>query len=193
MNTLFTSTDEQLVLKALKGDKKAWFSLLSRYEKSVFNYAVRMTGNSHDGSDLMQEIFVSVFNSLDSYHGTGAFRSWLFRIAHFRCMDFSRRKKPDVGLDEVPNIEQIPELTTGSTPETSMQDKQSQRQVRALMQSLSVNQRLVVELKFFSQFTFEEIAQQLDVSSNTVKSRLYAALANLKDEALKYSMEVDHA
>jgi RNA polymerase sigma-70 factor (ECF subfamily) len=193
MNTLFTSTDEQLVLKALKGNKKAWFSLISRYEKSVFNYAVRMTGNPHDGSDLMQEIFVSVFNSLASYQGTGAFRSWLFRIAHFKCMDFFRRKKPDVGLDEVPNIELIPELTTGFTPETSMQYEQSQQQVFTLMQSLSVNQRLVVELKFFSQFTFEEIAQQLDVSSNTVKSRLYAALANLKDEALKYSMEVDHA
>ena len=190
---MFTSTDEQLVLKALKGDKKAWFSLLSRYEKSVFNYAVRMTGNPHDGSDLMQEIFVSVFNSLASYQATGAFKSWLFRIAHFRCMDFFRRKKPDIGLDEVPELEQEPDLANGFSPETSLQQKQSQQQVFTLMQSLSVNQRLVVELKFFSQFTFEEIAQQLDVSSNTVKSRLYAALANLKDEALKDSMEVDHA
>jgi RNA polymerase sigma-70 factor (ECF subfamily) len=189
---LFTSTDEQLVLKALKGDKSAWFSLLSRYEKTVFNYAVRMTGNPHDGSDLMQEIFMSVFNSLASYQGTGAFKSWLFRIAHFRCMDFFRRKKPDIGLDEVPEVEQKPELLSGFTPEVSLQIKQSKQQIFTLMQSLSVNQRSVVELKFFSQFTFEEIAKQLDVSSNTVKSRLYAALANLKSEATNYSMEVDH-
>lgn len=190
---MFTSTDEQLVLKALKGDKKAWFSLLSRYEKTVFNYALRMTGNPHDASDLMQEIFISVFNSLTNYQGSGAFKSWLFRIAHFRCMDFFRRKKPDVGLDELPDIEQQAELISGFTPEASMQRKQSQQQIFTLMQSLSVNHRLVVELKFFSQFTFEEIAQQLDVSSNTVKSRLYAALANLKSEAANVSLEVDRA
>lgn len=190
---MFTSTDEQLVQKALKDDKKAWFCLLSRYEKAIFNYAVRMTGNTHDGSDLMQEIFISVFNSLSSYQGSGAFKSWLFRIAHYRCMDFFRRKKPDVSLDEVVDLEQKPELQSGYTPEVSLQQNQSQLQIFALMQSLPVNQRVVVELKFFSQFTFDEIAQQLDMSSNTVKSRLYAALANLKSEATNYSLGADHA
>ena len=174
---VFTSTDEQLIQKALKGNKKAWFALLSRYEKAIFNYAVRMTGNPDDGKDLLQEIFVSVFNSLHAYKGSGTFKGWLFRIAHFKCMDFYRSKRPDVSLDDA---HEVAEQACVHTPELSTQFNQSQQQIKGLMQALPLNQRMVVELKFFSQFTFDEIAEQLDVSSNTVKSRLYAALAVLK-------------
>lgn len=182
---MFTSTDEQLIYKALKGNKKAWFSLLSRYEQPVYNFALRMTGNSEDAKDLLQEIFISVFNSLPNYSGKGAFKSWLFRIAHFRCMDFFRRKKPNVSLDDYVDSdlllqEQHDTQHSSACPEGDLQSRQSQQQLQKFMQALPVNQRIVVELKFFSQFTFEEIALQLGVSSNTVKSRLYAALANLK-------------
>jgi len=107
-------------------------------------------------------------------------------------MDFFRRKKPDVSLDEVPDLELQAIHGSGCTPEVFLQKSQSQQQIFMLMQSLPVNQRVIVELKFFSQFTFEEIAQQLDVSANTVKSRLYAALASLKSKAINCSMEVDN-
>lgn len=173
---MFTSTDEQLIKKALAGNKKAWFSLIQRYEKSVYNYGLRMTGNPADSQDLMQDIFVSVFRNLSSYQGTGAFKSWLFRIAHYRCVEFYRRRKPNVSLDETPEIEESEQ----STPEQLLQGDQSQRELHKAMQRLPVNQRAVVELKFFGQFTFDEIAVQLGVSANTVKSRLYSALEKLK-------------
>jgi RNA polymerase sigma-70 factor (ECF subfamily) len=174
---VFTFTDEQLIKKALTGNKKAWFGLLSRYEKMVFNYAVRMTGNPNDGKDLMQDIFISVFNSLQSYTGSGSFKGWLYRIAHFRCMDFYRSKRPDLSLDDIP---EIVEPVCKHSPELHAQATQSQLQIQTMMQGLPFNQRIVVELKFFSQFTFDEIAEQLGISPNTVKSRLYSALARLK-------------
>lgn len=191
---MFDSSDEQLIQKALKGNKKAWFSLLSRYEKAIYNYALRMTGNTHDASDLMQDIFISVFNSLASYKGTGAFKSWLFRIAHFKSMDFFRRKRPDISLDDL-SVEQnithqhdvMNKEVMHQSPESTLEAGQSYRQILSLMQKLPLNQRMVIELKFFSQFTFDEIAGQLDISSNTVKSRLYAALTVLKNK-----MEVEH-
>ncbi|WP_100643931.1 RNA polymerase sigma factor [Alteromonas facilis] len=174
---MFTTTDEQLIKKALGGSKKAWFSLISRYEKSLFNYGIRMTGSRDDSLDLMQDIFVSVFRNLASYQGTGSFKSWLFRIAHYRCIEFYRRRKPHVSLDDTPE----PEADFHSqSPECEMQSNQSQAQVLMAMQLLPVNQRAVVELKFFGQFTFEEIADQLGISPNTVKSRLYTALDKLK-------------
>ncbi|MGB3726481.1 MAG: sigma-70 family RNA polymerase sigma factor [Glaciecola sp.] len=185
---MFTASDDDLVRKALKGNKKAWLSLLNRYEKPVFNFALRMTGNHHDSADLMQEIFVSVLNSLPNYRGNGAFKAWLFKIAHFRCMDYFRRQKPNVSLDDCPELAQdIEHGSCEQSPEIDMQFSQSRQQLNSFMQALPVNQRIVVELKFFSQFTFEEIAQQLGISANTVKSRLYAALANLKS-----AMEVTH-
>jgi RNA polymerase sigma-70 factor (ECF subfamily) len=195
---VFESSDEQLVQKALKGNKNAWYSLLSSYEKAIYNYAIRMTGNSHDAADLMQEIFLSVFNSLASYKGTGSFKAWLFRIAHFRSMDFFRRKRPDLSLDDIGAEQGILESSSSqsvdlnkplleASPEQHLQSGQSQQQILSLMQTLPLKQRTVIELKFFSQFTFDEIAGQLDISSNTVKSRLYAALA-----VLKTKMEVEH-
>lgn len=179
---MLTSTDQQLINKALKGNKKAWFSLLDRYEKPIFNYALRMTGNPDDAKDLMQEIFVSVFNSLPSFTGKGQFKAWLFRIAHFKSMDFYRRKRPDISLDDAPEIStQYAQQTSEESPEASMQYSQSQQHIQSMMQALPFNMRVVLELKFFSQFTFDEIAEQLGISPNTVKSRLYSALAKLKD------------
>lgn len=191
---MFSRSDQQLVEKALTGNKKAWLELISRYEQSIFNYAMRMTSQSHDAKDLMQEIFISVFNSLHSFRGEGSFKAWLFRIAHFRSMDFYRRKKPNVSLDDSPELidsridECMGDSGVGSVNiESQLIGQQSQKALLNTMQQLPFNQKVVIELKFFGQFTFDEIAQQLGVSTNTVKSRLYAALGKLKT-----ILEVEH-
>lgn len=186
---MFSRTDEQLVSKALSGNKRAWFELISRYEQAVFNYAMRMTNHSADAKDLMQEIFIAVFNSLSSYKRTGSFKAWVFKIAHFKCMDFYRRKKPNLSLDDNPDIEHTSDFVNENKTciESNLLDGESKQGVLNVLSQLSFNQKTVIELKFFSQFTFDEIAEQLGVSSNTVKSRLYSALAKLKA-----IMEVEH-
>jgi RNA polymerase sigma-70 factor (ECF subfamily) len=176
---VFSKSDEQLISKAIAGNKKAWFSLITRYETSIYNYGIRMTGSSDDAKDLMQDIFISVFRNLSTYKGTGSFKSWLFRIAHFRCIEFYRRRKPHVSLDETPEADTRENKVS---PEVSVLCEQDHLELMQAMQQLPVNQRAVVELKFFGQFTFDEIADQLGVSANTVKSRLYAALGKLRSE-----------
>ena len=180
---MFEKTDEQLIAAALKGNKRAWLNLLSRYEKQIYNYGIRMTGNPADAMDLMQEVFVSVFRNLSSYRGEGSFKSWLFRIAHFRCVEFYRRKRPTQSLDDEPEMQ-----SSESGPEQGIADMQLGNHLTAAMQRLPLSQKAVVELKFFGQFTFDEIAEQLGISTNTAKSRLYAAL-----DKLRSSMEVDYA
>jgi RNA polymerase sigma-70 factor (ECF subfamily) len=172
---VFEKSDEQLIEKALSGNKRAWMNLLKRYESQVYNYGIRMTGNNEDASDLMQEVFISVFRNLTNYRGEGSFRGWLFKIAHYRCIEFYRRKKPNQSIDDSPEMES----ESLSTEELLSVNQQSQQVVSA-MQHLPLAQKAVVELKFFGQFTFDEIAQQLGISVNTAKSRLYSALAKLK-------------
>ena len=172
---MFEKSDEQLIKKALDGNKRAWMTLLKRYESKVYNYGIRMTGNNEDALDLLQEVFISVFRNLRNYSGQGSFRAWLFKIAHYRCIEFYRRKKPNQCLDDTPEVES----TTGSSEELLCANQQS-HQIVSAMQHLPVAQKAVVELKFFGQFTFDEIAQQLGISVNTAKSRLYSALAKLK-------------
>jgi len=180
---VFEKTDEQLIAKALKGSKPAWLKLLKRYEKPIYHYGMRMTGKNEDALDLMQEVFISVFRNLASYRNEGSFKSWLFRIAHFRCIEFYRRKKPMQGLDDTPEM-----VSDEISAADSIHISQENRQLVNAMQQLPMSQKSVVELKFFGQFTFDEIAEQTGISANTAKSRLYGAL-----EKLKTLMEVDYA
>ena len=174
---MFNKRDEKLVEQALKGNKKAWFTLISRYETAMYQYGIRMKGNSHDAADLMQEIFISVFRSLACFKGEGSFKSWLYRIAHCRCVELYRKRKPHSDIDDI----QAP-LCGAPCPEMQLYSDRESRALTQAMQTLPLGQKAVVELKFFGHFTFEEIAQQMDISVNTAKSRLYAALAKLKLE-----------
>lgn len=180
---MFKRQDDTLVKKALKGDERAWFELINRYEVSIFNYGIRMAGNKDDAADLMQDIFLSVYKSLNTYRGgnDNSFKCWLFRIAHFRCVEFYRRKRHFTSLDEAPE-------PSCDKSDPAHNHGVHHTELHSAMQALPLNQKAVVELKFFGQFTLEEIALQLDISANTVKSRLYSALSKLK-----HSLENYHA
>lgn len=174
---MFERSDETLVKQALKGKKSAWITLVKRYEKNLYNYALRMVSNPDDAMDLMQDVFVAVFRNLASFRGESPFKGWMFKIAHYRCIEFYRKKKPTQSLDDIPEQE---EQTSDVCPEMSLHSGQQANMLNCAMQLLPVNQKLVVELKFFQHCTFEDIAMQLGISDNTAKSRLYSALDKLK-------------
>ena len=178
-------SDEKLIARALGGSERSWVSLVSRHEQALYNYCLRMTRNAADAMDLMQDVFLAVFRNLPSYQGTGVFRPWMMRIAVNKYIDFlrSRDRHPqhngEAYQDDGGVIHDESEL---GNPAMAFEQLALSREVKGLLQSLPVEQRLVVELKFFQHFTFEEIGYQLGISSNTVKSRLYAALQKLKDQ-----------
>ena len=174
---MFKQSDEKLINKALGGDKAAWLKLVKRYEKLVFNYALRMVSNPDDAMDLLQDTFLAVFRNLSTFRGDSAFKSWLLKIAHYRCIEFYRKRKSTVDINDVPEAynEQGEDC-----PELSAVLMQTGSEVIAAMSQLPVNQRAVVEMKFFQHLTFDDIAHRLGVSTNTVKSRLYAALGKMK-------------
>lgn len=176
---MFERSDETLIKQALKGKKSAWVALVKRYEKNLYNYCLRMVSNPDDALDLMQDIFVAVFRGLANFRGDSPFKGWLFRIAHYRCIEYYRRKKPTQSLDDVPEQE---DEGSEVCPEHQFYSNQQTTALHKAMKFLPVNQKLVVELKFFQQCTFDDISQQLGISTNTAKSRLYSALDKLKDQ-----------
>ena len=181
---MFERSDETLVKQALKGKKSAWVTLVKRYEKNLYNYTLRMVSNPDDALDLMQDVFMAVFRNLASFRGDSPFKGWMFKIAHYRCIEFYRRKKPMQSLDDVPEQE---EHSDEACPEAHVFSGQQASMLHKALHILPVNQKLVVELKFFQHCTFDDIARQLGISVNTVKSRLYSALDKLKDH-----LEVEH-
>ena len=150
---LLTASDEKLVARALAGSNGAWTALVKRYERRIYNYALRMVGHPDDALDLVQEVLLGVYRNLASFRGDGAFAAWLFRIAAFRCTDYLRRRRDMSPLDDA-NTE-APPCPAFDPALAAMATRANQRIMQALA-TLPTAKRHVVELKFFQHCTFEE-------------------------------------
>jgi RNA polymerase sigma-70 factor (ECF subfamily) len=179
----FVDEDEALIKAALNGSSFAWEKLVKGYERKIYNYGLRLTGNNTDAMDLTQEVFLGVYRNLHRFRGDAKFSSWLFRIAHNKAIDLNRRRSIIQGntfsYEDGEDV-QIPELSTTNEPDRQLIKGQENLEIRDLMQTLPIEQRLVVELKIFQSHTFEEIAKLQEISENTAKTRFYSALKKLK-------------
>jgi RNA polymerase sigma-70 factor (ECF subfamily) len=177
--------DEALIAAALKGSAYAWEKLVKRYESKIYNHGLRLTGNSSDAMDLMQEVFLGVYRNLHRFRGDAKFSSWIFRIAHNKAVDMNRRKRlmtssPKFSMeDEGDEFEKFPGKTD-LEPENRLGNIEQNVRVLKMLSELSSDQRSIVELKIFQSLTFDEIAELQDISANTAKTRFYSALKKLK-------------
>ena len=177
--------DEALIAAALKGSAYAWEKLVKRYESKIYNHGLRLTGNSSDAMDLMQEVFLGVYRNLHRFRGDAKFSSWIFRIAHNKAVDMNRRKRlmtssPKFSSeDECDEFEKFPSQAN-LEPEYRLGSQELNTRILAMLNALSMDQRSIVELKVFQSLTFDEIAELQDISANTVKTRFYSALKKLK-------------
>ena len=176
--------DEALIAAALNGSAYAWEKLVKRYESQIFNYSVRLTGNSSDAMDLMQEVFLGVYRNLHRFRGDAKFSSWIFRIAHNKAVDMNRRRRLMSNQLRINDNEfDIFDFLSGDTvnePDEKLGTQQRNGKITRMLARLSLEQRLVVEFKVFQSLTFDEIAVMQDISANTVKTRFYTALKKLK-------------
>jgi RNA polymerase sigma-70 factor (ECF subfamily) len=181
----FKDDDDALIAAALKGSAYAWDKLVRRYESKIYNYGLRLTGNTTDAMDLTQEVFLGVYRNLYRFRGDAKFSSWIFRIAHNKAVDMNRRRALIQGksfnIDDLDNGEiQVAELDTSSEPDSRLIKGQQNHEIQKMLQVLPLEQRLVIELKIFQSLTFEEIAAMQEISENTAKTRFYSALKKLK-------------
>jgi RNA polymerase sigma-70 factor (ECF subfamily) len=162
--------DLDLIAKARRGDVEAYNLLVSRWEKRVFNYLLRLVSNREDALDVSQETFLKGYQNLRKLDDPARFSAWLFRIAHNEAFSLLRRRKPEAELAGEPR----PRNTGRLLPvEVSLA-------VESALKRLNEDQREAVLLKVYQGFKFEEMAEILECPVSTVKSRLYTALDLLK-------------
>ncbi len=177
--------DEALIAAALKGSAYAWEKLVKRYERKIYNHGLRLTGNSSDAMDLMQEVFLGVYRNLHRFRGDAKFSSWIFRIAHNKAVDMNRRKRlmsvpaKFASEDEGDVLDKFP-ANVEFEPDNKLGNLQQNTRILKMLKKLGIEQRSIVELKVFQSLTFEEIAELQDISANTAKTRFYNALKKLK-------------
>ncbi len=169
--------DADLISRAREGDVEAFNLLISRWEKRVFNYLLRILQNREDALDLSQDVFLKAYQNLRKLEDPGRFAAWLFRIAHNEAYSLFRKRKPE-GEPEGEEHSGQP-VTVGGA---SVFPIELSIAVSSALQRLSSDQREAVVLKVYQGFKFEEMAEILSCPVSTVKSRLYTAMELLKTD-----------
>ena len=159
--------ERDLVPRAQKGDVEAFNVLVSRWEKRIYNYLLRLSPDAEEAFDLSQETFLKAFQNLKRLDAPERFGSWLYRIAHNEAISHLRRKRPEGDP---------PEQSTGHPGAFGMSGVEISMAVETALGVLTVEQRESVVLKVCEGFKFEEIASIVDAPVSTVKSRVYTAL-----------------
>ncbi len=167
--------DRDLIAKARQGDVEAYNLLVSRWEKRVFNYLLRLVSNREDALDVSQETFLKAYQNLPKLDDPARFSAWLFRIAHNEAFSLLRRRKPESRAGRRAASARI--WAGGMLPiELSLA-------VESALKLLSEDQREAVLLKVYQGFKFEEMAEILEIPVSTVKSRLVHRARSSEDHA----------
>lgn len=174
--------DYQLVCRAREqGDQRAYTDLMRLYKEPIYLMLLKMTKNPTEADDLTIEAFGKAFASLHLYTPTHAFSTWLFSIATNNCVDYIRKKRlQTVYLDDIrttsgDDVYEYPIPSEDDTPEEDVIHQQRVQVLREVVAGLKPRYRKLVELRYFEEMSYEEIAEKLDMPLGTVKTQLFRA------------------
>jgi RNA polymerase sigma factor (sigma-70 family) len=171
--------DLLLVEKARAGSELAFASLMNRYRDSIYYMLLKMVNNPSDAEDLTIEAFGKAFRNLDSFTPDFAFSTWLFKIATNNCIDFIRKKQIspsplDQWQDDIDNLT-VNIQSDLPDPEESLINDQKIAVLRGIVNQLKPRYRTLIELRYYKEYSYEEISSELNLPIGTVKAQLYRA------------------
>lgn len=185
--------DFNLVTRAKSGDQKAYADLMLRYKDSIYFMALKMVNNRDDAMDLTIETFGKAFENIEKYKPDFAFSTWLFRIATNNCIDFIRKKRLNVvsihAMEDNDGDERVFEIRSDVlNPEETSIKKQQKETLQLIVDKLPNRYKILINLRYFEEMSYEEISVQLDLPLGTVKAQLFRArdlLANILNRRKK--------
>jgi len=171
--------DLLLVEEAKIGNEKAFASLMNRYRDSIYFMLLKMVNNPADAEDLTIEAFGKAFRNIETYTPRFAFSTWLFMIATNNCIDFIRKKQAsphtiDHGENGLARLT-INIQSDMPDPEEALINDQKIAILRKIVNQLKSPYREIIELRYYKEYSYEEIASELKIPIGTVKAQLYRA------------------
>lgn len=199
-------TDQELIIKYLAGDIQAFNTIVHRWETPIFNFVLQMCGDYETSKDISQKVFIRVYKNLKTLKEHKKFKNWLYQIAANLCRDEIRRRSRRQTLS-VESIQEayedgamLPEnlqSAPGNSPEQHWSHQEMRQIIEDALQKIPEEQRVVIVMKEFQGLKFIEIAEILEQSVNTIKSRMYYGLNalrklfdqwNIRKEAFEYDV-----
>ena len=182
-------SDLQLVEQAKMGSEKAFAALMNRYRDSIYFMLLKMVNNPSDAEDLTIEAFGKAFSNLELYTPKFAFSTWLFKIATNNSVDFIRKKQVSpTPLDHLQDsMENITMLIQSDfpDPEESMINSQKIAALKDIVNQLKPRYKSLIELRYFKEYSYEEISSELKLPIGTVKAQLFRAKTLLYNILIK--------
>ena len=180
-----TAGDAELVVLIADGDKKAMKALVDRYKKRAYFLALGIVGNKDEAFDISQEAFIRVFKSAPKFERGRDFFPWFYSIVLNLCKDCLARRKNresrEMNLDDAAYL-----LVADSNPEDSVIKEEQARDIQQALMELDFEDREIIMLKHFKEYSYDEIAILLKIPKGTVMSRLYYARKKLAKRLAKY-------
>lgn len=169
------ASDQDLIRMVLIGDSVAFERLFNRYKGFIYQlYMQRTSGNTDDTADLLQETFVKVYLNLHRYNPEFTFGQWISTIARNTFIDYIRKRRDDLSIDNI-CVESASITATSVTPEESIINSQQRAELNRILSMMNPRYRVLIELRFFKEYSYEEIAKELNLPLGTVKTQLHRA------------------
>jgi RNA polymerase sigma-70 factor (ECF subfamily) len=178
------TTDKQLIAKIKQGEQMAFSTLVNRWKGRVFQYALRYSNDRFFAEEVMQRVFIQVYQKLDQLRDPDKFKWWMYKIISNECFSEGRKLKRNNEL--IQPSESLPDATDGRDPYYLYHRNERGKVVLMALQSIPVEQRQVIIMKEYDGMKFREIAEVLEESENTVKSRLYYGLKAMRNILMKH-------
>jgi RNA polymerase sigma-70 factor (ECF subfamily) len=169
--------DRAAIDRYRRGEREAFTELVIRYHRPIYNAAFWILRRVEDANDVTQDVFLKVAERLDDYDPQYRFFSWIYRIAVNEALNLARQNGREEALDDeidIPDSER-------ANPERKVAEAELSSRIRSALMRMSINDRVVLSLRHFSECSYQEIAQILDIDDKTVKSRLFEARQRLRD------------
>ncbi len=177
-------TDEQLVKDYLNGDKNSFTEIVNRYLKSIYNFSYRLIGGQKEAEDTTQEVFLKTWKNIKKFDTKKNFKTWVFSIAKNTCIDYLRKRK-DIPMSMFDNED------GGNVIEDNLIDvelkadelfalAQNKKHIETIMSGLSITQKEVIVLKYVNEMSLSEVAEIMNIPTDTAKSHYRRALIKMR-------------
>lgn len=185
--------ERKLVEEARRGDAAAFRELVKRYQRRAYAVALGMLHDPDDARDMVQEAFLRVHRSLDSYTGDAQFFTWMYRIVMNLCIDLLRKKRAEkvefddaLANDEVDDEAGIAPKRLGFDPQRALADKELRGRIHGALAKLTPAHRAVLIMREVDGLSYQEMADTVGVSIGTIMSRLFHARKKMQKLLMQY-------
>lgn len=177
-------TENELILKAQRGDDLAFEALIYRYDKMVLRLALKYTANPDDAKDIYQEVFIRVYKNLSGFQFKSEFSTWLFKITTNMCITYKRKQNRfnQITIDADDEASPISQISGSEdlTPEVITEKAEFEIKINKALESLSPNQKMSFLLKHYEGYKIKEIAEIMNCKEGTIKKYLFDAVRKLQ-------------